>query len=1342
MKNLLLTLFLIAGFISLQAKEGYEVNYNKLNSTTSELQITLGDFNLRTTNLNGVDYTNIIFDGGVVTKDKGFAEVPFINANIQLGADNNVALEITGEEYSDFQLDFPLVPSRGVIYRNQDPSAIPYEIAAESMVNEFFPSSIADVTSPYIIKDVRGTTVYVYPFQYNAETQTLRVYTSLTVQVKNDDSTPVNPLYNTSGKVYREMEGLYNSVFINYEPLTTDDLTVGEAGDILVITTARDEAAMQPYIDWKMEKGYMVHKEVVATGTNVKSLIQQKYDENNDILYVQLAGDWADIKCDLGGGANAPMDPMLGCVVGTDVFPDIAIGRFSASAATDIEVQVTKTITYERDPSGDWYSNAGGVASNEGAGNGDDGEIDYVHIDVIYDNKLDPFTYDNLSTAYAPGATSNQVTTFIENGVGNINYCGHGSMTSWVTTGFSNSNVNQLNNGDMLPFIFSVACVNGAFHSGECFAEAWLKNENGGAVMTLMATINQPWQPPMRGQDYFNDILTGGYDYTSNPGNGISTDEGRTTIGAVVANGLTLMYTESNGSSDLQTLQTWCTFGDASLQFRTAAPSTLAVSNTVMLVGTPYEATVTANGASLSGAMVCLSQNGVYVSAYTDADGNFSLENEFLPGDVQLVVTGFNTDTYYETIQCIPPTGPYVIFSDVEVNSASGMLEYGETSTFDLSLKNVGVAEATNVEVTISTSDMYVTITDATENFGSIAADEVKTMNNAFEVEVANDIPDGHSVSFAVVANGEETWESAFSLTAVAGILEFNDFYVVDINGNNNGKLDPGETVEVFVSIMNDGSAEATGVMGELMSSDMYITIGDDAQDYGDLGAGDEGEMSFEVTADEGTPTGHMASFTFDITGDKDLTADGSFLIVVGQIPVLIVDLDDNHNSASVMGETLDEIGIPYDEATSLPDDLNLYSSVFVCLGIYSDNYQLSDAEGQELADYLNAGGNLYMEGGDTWYYDEQTAVHEMFGLSGTSDGSGDLSTVNGVTGTFTEGMSFSYNGANNWIDHLEASGSGELILNNSSPSYGTAVANDGGAYMTIGASHEFGGLDGGRALLMESYLNFFGMMPSTLVPNFQANVTEGCEGLEVEFTDASLGATSWMWSFPGGYPATSVEQNPTVVYNATGDFDVSLEVSDGTNTTSMTKTAYINVMEIPGQAGPVMGDQEVGVGEEEDYNCAAMDNCTLYNWVLTPSTAGTMTMNMNEVTIEWSEAYTGMATLEVCGGNDCGMGDYSEAFEVMVYDYTGIDEVNGNNIEVYPNPSNGQFNITLSTAQETSYELTLVNALGVMVLNKSIEVNGMHSESMDVSNLSEGVYYLYMRNNENSIIRKVVVQK
>nr|NQU93335.1 hypothetical protein [Bacteroidota bacterium] len=428
MKKLVFSFFFLFGLLSLQANNGFEVKYNQVNGNTSEIEFTIGDYGIKPVDLNGTLFTRIIFDGRVTTKDKGFAELPFINANVQLSPDKNVTMEIVASEYVDFQVDHPLVPSRGVIYRDQDPSLIPYEIAAESIIDGFYPANITELTEPFIIKDVRGATVYFYPFRYNAVTQTLRVYTHITVSLTTNETRPVNPLYSASGKVYRDMEGLYKSVFMNYESLT-DDLTVAEAGDILVITTARDEAAIQPYIDWKMEKGYVVFKEVVATGTNVKTLIQDKYDENNDILYVQLVGDWADIKCDLGGGANAPMDPMLGCVVGTDNYIDISIGRFSASSANDVTTQVDKTLTYEKNPSGTWYPNAIGVASNQGPG--DDNELDYEQIDVIFDNKLDPFTYDQMHTAYDPNANATMVKGYIESGASIINYCGHGSMTSW-----------------------------------------------------------------------------------------------------------------------------------------------------------------------------------------------------------------------------------------------------------------------------------------------------------------------------------------------------------------------------------------------------------------------------------------------------------------------------------------------------------------------------------------------------------------------------------------------------------------------------------------------------------------------------------------------------------------------------------------------------------------------------------------------------------------------------------------------------------------------------------------------------------------------------------------------
>ena len=158
--------------------------------------------------------------------------------------------------------------------------------------------------------------MYVYPFQYNAARQVLRVYKSITVRLVENNTISLNPLSKMNTSIVREMDGIYRSVFINYSSMNRDDLTIGESGDIHVIVTSRDEAAIQPYVQWKKEKGYNVSVEVVPSGTTINSNVQAAYDNNNNILYVLLVGDWADLKCTTNS-AGRPMDPQVGTVVGS-----------------------------------------------------------------------------------------------------------------------------------------------------------------------------------------------------------------------------------------------------------------------------------------------------------------------------------------------------------------------------------------------------------------------------------------------------------------------------------------------------------------------------------------------------------------------------------------------------------------------------------------------------------------------------------------------------------------------------------------------------------------------------------------------------------------------------------------------------------------------------------------------------------------------------------------------------------------------------------------------------------------------------------------------------------------
>jgi DNA-binding PadR family transcriptional regulator len=198
---------------------------------------------------------------------------------------------------------------------------------------------------------------------------------------------------------------------------------------------------------------------------------------------------------------------------------------------------------------------------------------------------------------------------------------------------------------------------------------------------------------------------------------------------------------------------------------------------------------------------------------------------------------------------------------------------------------------------------------------------------------------------------------------------------------------------------------------------------------------------------------------------------------------VWVADLDPNTSSGPTMHSILEELGYTVYYENELPQDPDDYQAIFVCLGIYTENHVLNAGEGQLLADYLNNGGNLYMEGGDTWYFDDQTPVHSMFNIIGVADGSDDVNSIIGLDNTPFFGMDFNYNGENYFIDRITANNQSTLIFENDVPQYGVTVANTSPEdYNTIGSSVEFGGLvdntfPSTKRNLMINYLETFGLL-------------------------------------------------------------------------------------------------------------------------------------------------------------------------------------------------------------------------------------------------------------------------
>ena len=787
MKGVVFTYIFLSCAILLAASGDYDITFKQVNLQTSEITYTLSNYNLTQISLNGQNFSKIYFQSGIATNKKGYAQLPVISQAIQLPSQKNMDVVIKEIQYQDYQLDYPLVPSKGVLYRSDNMEETDYNIDPASQVDAWYPAEIAAKTQPYIVRDVRGTNVQIHPFQYNAQKNILRVFTHITLELAENTDTPTNPLYPANSFQSSDLQSVYKSAFLNYEPQNklakSGTLTVQQLGDLLVITTPRDEEAIEPYIQWKREKGFTVYKEVVATGTNVADLIQQKYNENSNILYVQLVGDWEDIQGYADSSSNAPQDPRLGCVVGDDDYPDICIGRFSAKSAEEVAIQVNKVIHYERDinASDNWLSTATGVASNQGSG--DDLESDSEHQDVIWQDKLNQFTYDNYNSVYDPTASKELLIQAVNNGTGLINYTGHGNLQGWSTSEFRTDDISGLNNGNKLPVIFSVACNNGLYNSeNDCFAETWLKKENGGAVGMLAASIDLPWASSMRGQDYFMDVLVGGYNYDAHDNQwGINTSEQRSILGSVIFNGFILMLSEMSGYTDIETVHSWNLFGDVTLQLRTKEAEQLHLSNKMVTTNSPFETMITLNE-GLQGAIVTLSQDGKYYSSTSDADGHVYIEHDLKPGKAKLVVTAFNAQTISENLYVTDQTEmPMYVMGNSSIECAQGVF-------YDNGGLNESYGSDENLITTIYPQDASTAIKAVFQSFDVDESDRLYIYNgtsvDASEIAgspfYGSNIPDvitatnpSGALTFHFVSDSEENaegWIAEITTTTVSEI--------------------------------------------------------------------------------------------------------------------------------------------------------------------------------------------------------------------------------------------------------------------------------------------------------------------------------------------------------------------------------------------------------------------------------------------------------------------------------------------------------------------------------------------------------------------------------------------
>ena len=252
---------------------------------------------------------------------------------------------------------------------------------------------------------------------------------------------------------------------------------------------------------------------------------------------------------------------------------------------------------------------------------------------------------------------------------------------------------------------------------------------------------------------------------------------------------------------------------------------------------------------------------------------------------------------------------------------------------------------------------------------------------------------------------------------------------------------------------------------------------------------------------------------------------------------------------------------------------------------------------------------------------------------------------------------------------------------------------------------------------------------PPPLIASFTSDITMTCETNQIQFINQSAGTpTIWYWEFPGGTPDTSSEQNPLITYNTAGTYDVSLTVTRGTGSNSITMEDYIEVLATP------------------EVTFSAMDDiCINYPPMeLTQGSPAGGTYSgpgVEEGFFHPDVAGAGTHTLVYTYMNENGCENFAEQ-TVIVDACTGVPENKGVQIVTLPNPTQGSFRLSL-IGNEDIVNLRIINASGKTVYQKeNIKVSGNFNTMIDLTGNSNGIYYINIEGKKSTYFKKIILQR
>jgi Carboxypeptidase regulatory-like domain/Secretion system C-terminal sorting domain len=234
------------------------------------------------------------------------------------------------------------------------------------------------------------------------------------------------------------------------------------------------------------------------------------------------------------------------------------------------------------------------------------------------------------------------------------------------------------------------------------------------------------------------------------------------------------------------------------------------------------------------------------------------------------------------------------------------------------------------------------------------------------------------------------------------------------------------------------------------------------------------GTLSYEISA-----IGYVAESGSVTLPPGPNTQDFELDEFIAPAEVLIVDVDVTPDSGPAIETVLNDLGFTTYYTTDFFEmPLTGFEYVFLFVGIYPNDFMIDPGSAEEEAcvDLLNAGGNLYIEGGDVFAFSSPDNLIEMLNIGLLVDGDDDLLSVLGEG--VLEGLDMDYAGENEYMDQIEPINGAVRVLQNPADGAGCGVLDNSMTYNTACFSLELGMLVDGestRSQIVEAVMENFG---------------------------------------------------------------------------------------------------------------------------------------------------------------------------------------------------------------------------------------------------------------------------